>query len=129
MDNIDRLKTLISLATSDGELAEKERQFILSVGQANHLMVAEILPLFVSRDPASDITKLSQDQKGDLLLELVQLMRIDEKIFKTEMQFCAHAASRLGYREEALFELLLQAKAATLDRPSLKKLLQGFLKG
>jgi uncharacterized membrane protein YebE (DUF533 family) len=129
MDNFDRLKTLISLATSDGELAEKERQFILSVGQANHLMVAEILPLFVSREPASDLAKLTQDQKGDLLLELVQLMRIDERVYQAEIKYCAQLASKLGYREEVLFELMLLAKTATLDLPSLRKLLKGFLKG
>lgn len=129
MDTIDRLKILINLATSDGEMSPQERQYILSIGQANHLMVAEILPLFTAIDSTPKKFTLPADKKEDLLLEVVYLMRIDEKIYKAEMQFCAELAARLGYQEEVLFELMLQAKDLTPgDKESLRKVMKGYVK-
>ncbi len=109
MDNNQRLQALIALASADGELAEKERQYIISIGLANHMMVAEILPLFSA--PAEKNQSLVADKdKEEVLFQLIQLMRIDEKIYKTEMRFCAQAAAKLGFREEAVFELMLRAR-------------------
>ncbi len=109
MDNNQRLQALIALASADGELAEKERQYIISIGLANHMMVTEILPLFSA--PAEKNQSLVADKdKEEVLFQLIQLMRIDEKIYKTEMRFCAQAAAKLGFREEAVFELMLRAR-------------------
>jgi len=128
MHTVDRLKILISLASSDGELADKEREQIISIGQANHLMVAEILPLFsaVRGQLPSSIPAV---QKEDLLIELVQLMRVDEKIYKAEMRYCAQMAARLGYKEEAIFELMLHARElAGNDMVTLRKKIAGYIK-
>jgi hypothetical protein len=128
MHTVDRLKILISLATSDGELADSERKQIISIGQANHLMVAEILPMF------SDVRgqfppNLPSGQREDLLIELVQLMRVDEKIYKAEIRYCAQMAARLGYKEEAIFELMLHAKElAGDDKETLRRKIAGYTK-
>ena len=130
MDTLDRLNVLINLAKSDGELTEKERRQILAIGQANHLMVAEILPLFAAPDSVPLNSKLTEDQKVNLLLEVVQLMRIDEKVYKAEIKYCAQVASMLGYREEVVFELLLKAKELIPgDKVALRKVMSGYKEG
>ena len=129
MDTLDRLKTLITLAKSDGALGGEERQHILAIGQANHFMVAEILPLFSAADFAPKLIALTADQKADLLLEIVQLMQIDDKIFNAEIRYCAHVAARLGYREEVVFELMLQAHDLKPgDMEGLRKVMVGYMK-
>lgn len=126
MDTTQRLQALITLASIDGELAEKERQYIISIGLANHMMVAEILPLFASAPQKLQALAPDKD-KEEVLFQLIQLMRIDEKIYKTEMRFCAQAAAKLGFREEAVFELMLRARELDGASPGkLREVMMGY---
>lgn len=125
MDTLHRLRTLIALAAADGELGEKERHFILSIGLANHLMVAEVLPLFALPATSAKDVVLTRN-KEELLLELVQLMQIDGNIYQAEMRFCAHVAARLGFREEAIFELMLRAHEFAADKQKLVQALGDY---
>lgn len=130
MDAIQQLKHLVNLARADGEVAEKERQYIINIGQANHMLVAEILPLFSSDDPLMILENLTEEQKFNYLFPLVQLMKIDEKIYRNEIRYCAQVAARLGYREEVLFELMLKVKSTAMEKDemdSLKKLTATYL--
>lgn len=118
MDTLHRLRTLIALVAADGELGEKERHFIISIGLANHQMVAEILPLFALPGLSAKEVIVTR-AKEELLLELVQLMQIDGKIYQDEIRFCAQVAARLGFREEAIFELMLRAHELASDKQKL----------
>ena len=124
MDTLNRLRTLIGLAAADGQLAEKERQYVLSIGLANHLLVAEILPLFTPE--GNENVNHPVLDKEQTLLELVQLMKIDEKIYGPEMRYCAQVASRLGFREAAVLELMLHARELAEDPAALKKALKKY---
>lgn len=130
MDYIQQLKLLVNLARVDGEVAEKERQYIINIGQANHMLVAEILPLFSNDHSLVIPDNLTEEQKFNYIFPLVQLMKIDEKIYRNEIKYCAQVAARLGYREEVLFELMLNVKGASLEKDemdSLKKLTATYL--
>jgi len=126
MDTTQRLRTLIALASADGELVERERQFIISIGLANHMMVAEILPLFNSQ--SETVQNLVADgDKEELLFQLVKLMQIDGKVYQTEMKFCARVAARLGFREEAVFEVLLRGhELADASKEEMKSVITGY---
>ena len=125
MDTLERLSALITLAKIDGEIVEKERNQILSIGQANHLLVAEILPLFTSqKNTEKDF--LHTHDKEQVLLELVQLMQIDSKIYHAEIRYCARMVARLGFREPAVFEVMLRAKELAGDPETLKKALKQY---
>jgi uncharacterized tellurite resistance protein B-like protein len=131
MEAIQQLRLLINLARADGEVARKERQFIINIGQANHLLVTEILPLFSDENPAVVPAHLSDQEKFEFILHLMQLMKIDEKLYKEEMKYFAEVASKLGYKREVLFELILQVKAADMDKnelESLRKLTETYLR-
>lgn len=120
MDTLQRIKSLITLAHSDGELSETERRHIIALGQANHLLVAEILPLFQIKDTGTVSMTMAEDQKADFLLELVQLMKIDQRIYKAELKYCAGFAARLGYKEEVLLELMVQTNQVNRDPDQVK---------
>ncbi len=130
MEAIQQLKLLINLARIDGDVAAKERQFIINIGQANHLLVSEILPHFSDEDPVMVPADLSAEEKFGFIFHLVQLMKIDEKLYREEMKYCAELAAKLGYRKEVLFELMLKVKNAAMEADeveALKKLTATYL--
>ena len=130
MASIQQLKLLVNLARADGEVAEKERQHIINIGQANHLLVSEILPLFSGDHPTEVPKNLSEEEKFDYIFKLVQLMKIDEKIYKEEIRYCAQVAATLGYREDVLFELMLKVKSTAMgneEMEALRKLTSTYL--
>ncbi|CAN5167248.1 hypothetical protein BH09BAC3_BH09BAC3_31260 [soil metagenome] len=122
MASLEQLKMLINLARVDGMVADKERQFIINIGQANHLLVAEILPLFSNSNTAVIPSNLTNEQKFDYILTLIKLMKIDEKIYRDEIVFCSKVASALGYRQEVLFELMLKVKNTEMEADELEAL-------
>ena len=131
MEYIEKLKIFVSLARVDGEVTEKERQYIINVGQANHLLIAEILPLFSSEHPMVVPNDMTQEQKFEYILHLVQLMKIDDKLYREEIKYCAQVAARLGYQEEVLFELMLSVKNTVMDSnevETLRKLTARYLR-
>ncbi len=130
MSPIQQLRLLINLARTDGTLDEKERQFIITIGQANHLLVAEILPLFSNAEEPVIPSGMTTEEKFDCIFSLIQLMKIDEKIYQNEIQYCARVASALGYRQEVLVELMLKTKVAAMEKDeieALKKLTATYL--
>jgi uncharacterized tellurite resistance protein B-like protein len=125
-----QMKLLINLARIDGEVAGKERAYIRNIGLANDLDAGEIEKLFDQRHDLIVPDDLSEDQKFEYIFSLVQLMKIDERMYKEEIMFCSKIASRLGYDEQVMFDLMLHVKAAAMgedEMTALKKLTKKYL--
>jgi hypothetical protein len=122
MPAIQHLKLLVNLAYADGEVTEKERKYIINIGQANHFLVAEILPLFSKEHRFNLPANLTDDEKFNYMLSLVQLMKIDERIYKEEIKYCAKVASGMGYSAELLLDLLLKVKNVPLENGEMEDL-------
>jgi len=52
-----------------------------------------------------DLSDIGEDEQFEYLLNVVQLMKIDGKVYNGELLFCAELASRLGYQPEVIMEL------------------------
>jgi len=131
MSALAQLKLLISLAQIDGKVAERERSYIMNIAKANDLNPDQINPLFDQRHELIVPTDLTDDQKFDYLFSLVQLMKIDERMYKEEMMFCSKIAENLGYENQVMFELLLHVKAGVMEKDeiiNLKEITQKHLK-
>ena len=122
MPALHHLKLLVSLARVDGEVVEKEKQYIINIGQANHFLVSEILPLFAGDHEQFVPEKLTKDEKFDYIFTLVQLMRIDGRIYQDEIKYCAQVASRLGYQRDLLFELMLKVQEVGQSKDDVSEL-------
>lgn len=130
MNALSRMKLLISLAKIDGQVADKEKNHLISIGRANGIYPDEIYPLFTQTHEVVVPENLSDDQKFDLIFSLIQLMKLDERMYREEIRFCGEVAARLGYNKQVMFELLAQVKAGgmeTNEMDTLKKLTQTFL--
>lgn len=130
MSAINQLKLLVSLAQIDGYVAEREQNYIRNIGLANNLDSSEIDLLFERNHQLVVPQDLSEDERFNFLFSLVQLMKIDERMYKEEMMFCSTIASQLGYDQEVMFELMLHVKAAAMkddEIQSLRELTKGYL--
>ncbi len=112
---LEQIKLLVSLSRVDGEMASLERQYILNIGKAHGLTSAEVEPLFSQVHEGVISQSLTSDQRFNYIFNLVELMKIDGRLYKEEIKFCAHIAGRLGYAPEAMFELLLKVQSGTMD--------------
>ncbi len=130
MDDLSRMKLLINLAKIDGQVADKEKNYLINIGRANGIYPDEVYPLFTQSHDVLVPENLTDDQKFDLLFSLVQLMKLDERMYREELAFCGQVAARLGYRKQVMFELLSYVKAGRMEAAeveSLKKITQAFL--
>lgn len=127
---IHQLKMLINLARIDGEVADKERKYITNIGLANGIAAADIQPLFGQDHDLILPDDLSETQRFDYIFSLVQLMKIDERLYKEEIRFCSRVASRLGYDQSVIFDLMLHVRAVmeTNELDALRKLTAKYLK-
>ncbi|SKC79164.1 hypothetical protein [Ohtaekwangia koreensis] len=119
---LNQMKLLISLAQIDGKVAEREQYYILNIGRANGFYPDEITPLFDQRHELIVPENLTNDQKFNYIFSLVQLMKIDERMYKEEMMFCSQIAIKLGYDQQVMFDLLLQVKVGNMSESEMTEL-------
>ena len=128
---LNKLKLLISLAQIDGVVAAQETHFIMNIGKANGLNETEIESLFDRAHALVVPGNLTDDDRFNYLLTMVQLMKADEKMFKEELLFCKKMAENLGYEAQALFDMLLHVKSSDMDaqeKEALKQTVAKYLK-
>jgi hypothetical protein len=119
---INQVKLLISLAQIDGTVADREKNFIVNIARANGLKEIELDPLFEERHPLIIPNDLDEEEKFNYLINLVQLMKIDDRLYKEELMFCAKIASSLGYNREVMFELMLHVNSASMAKDEIESL-------
>jgi|SRR5690606_8407399 len=110
-----KVNLLISLAQIDGTTADREKNYIRKIGIANGIPAEEMDSLIERRHDLIVPADLTAKEKFDYLFHLVQLMKIDERMYKEEILFCSTIAEKLGYRKEVMFELMLHVKPGAMD--------------
>lgn len=124
------LNILVQLAKVDGIVVQEEVDLISEVGKANGMTDEEIASCYDEELPIGDLSDIDDDEKYDLIYSIVQLMKIDGKLYNEEIKFCARMSAKLGYEEDVLFELMLKIYAdpdLCADKESLKKQIQEYL--
>lgn len=127
----DQLQVLIQLAASDNRVAEKEARLIHMIGQSNGVPKEEIDEMLKNPKGVINLENLSPDQKFEHLYHIVQLMKVDGQVFKSEIVFCENIAEHLGYKRGVIAELstgIFSDPSITSDRERLKKKAQKYLK-
>lgn len=125
------LNILVQLAKVDGVIVQDEIDLIKQIGEANGMSSEEISECFDEPGYEEDFTSLSDDEKYDYVYNIVQLMKIDGRLYKEELKFCARITSKLGYSEDVMLELLLKIYSdpdISTDKAHLKSTIQKYLK-
>lgn len=126
-----QLNVLINLAASDSKVADKEAKVIHMIGKANGLSKEEIEKMLKAPQPIGDLTSLTEDQKFENLYYLIQLMKSDGQVFKSEIHFCEQIAEKLGYKKGVVAELssrIYSDPTITADRNMLMERAHKFMK-
>ncbi len=100
-----QLNILIQLATADGKLAGKERKLIEHIANVNNIGNEQITELLNKPEPISDMQHLSNEERFEYLYMVIQLMKVDGQVFKSEIVFCEDIAEKLGYKKKVVAEL------------------------
>lgn len=125
-----QLSELIRLATIDNNLDARELELITKIGTVNGLNEDEIHDLIGKPHPLENVDTLTDDEKFEYLYHVVQLMKVDRQVFKSEIVFCQRLASKLGYKEGVIAKLsqrIYSDPTITADRDDLKREAQKFL--
>lgn len=127
---LEQLKLLVNLARIDGDMAEREKTYITNIGKANGFPESSVSTLFYQTHEIIIPDNLTDDQRFEYIFSLVQLMKIDERLYQEEIKFCSKIAARLGYEQDVLFELMLKVKSTDTDadKMALKLLTQQYLR-
>jgi uncharacterized membrane protein YebE (DUF533 family) len=118
-----QLNILIQLATIDGKLATKERRLIEHIAKVSNIDDSLVHSLLNDPKPISDLSHLTEDERFEYLYLVIQLMKIDGQVFKSEIVFCEQIAERLGYKRKVVAELsknIYKDPSITADRQMLK---------
>lgn len=124
------LNILVQLARIDGVVVQEEIDLINKIGKAKGMSDEEITQSFDDPSQVGSLSHLSDDEKYEYIYSVVQLMKIDGRLYEDEIKFCAKMASKLGYHEDVLFELILKIYSdpdISADKESLKGRIQTFL--
>lgn len=127
----DQLNILINLAASDNSVAEKEAKVIRTIGIAKGISAEEIDKMLKTPKPIGNLDTLTEDQKFESLYYLIQLMKSDGQVFKSEISFCERIAEKLGYKKSVVKELsshIYSDPTITSDRKMLMDKAHKFLK-
>ncbi len=127
----EQLNVLINLAASDNQIDGAEAKLIQMIGQANGIPREEVDEMIKHPAPMGSLNTLSNDQKFEYLYHIVQLMKVDGQVFKSEIVFCEQVAEQLGYKKGVVKELsskIYSNPSITTDRTLLRKKADKYLK-
>ncbi|MFY0599626.1 MAG: TerB family tellurite resistance protein [Cyclobacteriaceae bacterium] len=125
------LNLLVQLAKIDGVVVQDEIDLIKQIGKANGMSSDDISACFEDPTLIEDLDGLTDDEKYEYIYSVVQLMKIDGRLYKEELNFCAKMASKIGYDEDVLLELLLKIYSdsqISANKEALKSTIQKYLR-
>jgi uncharacterized tellurite resistance protein B-like protein len=96
---------LISVAASDSKISEEENKLIQLIGRVNNISREEIDRLLQNPGSAGNLNAISPEEKFEVIYLMIQLMKVDGQIFKSEISTCEKIASKLGYHPQVIQEL------------------------
>ena len=127
-----QLNILINMAIIDRDLDEAEMNRIYQIGMANGLERAEIQDMIEKPTPIESLNTLTEDEKFEYLYAVIQLMKTDGKVFKSEIVYCQDLAEKLGYKRGVVAELsskIYSDPTITADRDMLREKAHSYYTG
>lgn len=134
MKHNPHLDILVMMAKIDGETDSSELELIRQIGASNNVSPEDI-ELIIEKTETdggiSGLENISKEEKIELMSNLVMVMKIDGRIDKEEMKFCKEVLVKLGYAEDALFDLVSTTYVdpkKEVNKDEIKKRAEAYLK-
>ncbi len=130
-DKKSELNVLINLAASDRNVASRESKLIHTIGKANGIAKEEVDAMLQNPRPIGGMDSLTSDEKFEHLYHLIQLMKMDGQVFRSEIVFCERIADKLGFKKSVVGEVsqhVYSDPTITADREMVKSKAMKYLK-
>lgn len=130
-DKKSELNILINLAASDNKIEEKESKLIHTIAKANGISKEEVDSMIKNPKPIRNLNGMTQEEKFEHLYYLIQLMKMDGQVFRSEIVFCEQVAEKLGFKKGVVSELsahIYSDPSITSDRDMLWKKASKFFR-
>ena len=101
----NQISLLVHLSKVDNHIAQPETKMIHHLGEQNGLSYDEVENLIDNPGELPKVNDLDPDTKFDYLFSIVQLMKVDGKVYQSEIDFCEKVAMRLGYKPGVVADL------------------------
>lgn len=101
----EQLSLLVHLSKVDNFIAEPESKMIHYLGKLHGLTEDQIELIVDNPNPIPEMEDLHPDHKFEYLFNIVQLMKVDGKVFQSEIDFCEKIALKLGYKAGVIADL------------------------
>ena len=113
-----QLNVLIQLAQIDKYFAPVEREMIYRISREKNFPDDKVELLIQNPEPIGTLGALSANQKLDYLLDCIELVFADNKVFDSEVNFCRGIALKMGLKRNVV-DFLIENRQ-TLNREELK---------
>jgi uncharacterized tellurite resistance protein B-like protein len=97
-----KLNILIQLAEADKHFAKAEREMILKIAADRKFPEEDVSQLIRNPEPIDTLGALSNDQKFDYLMNCIDLIFADQKVFESEVIFTKSIAIKLGFKKNVV---------------------------
>jgi uncharacterized tellurite resistance protein B-like protein len=127
----EQINIFINLAATDASITDYEAKIIKIIAKVNGVSPETFETLLKHPQPIGNLSVFTEMEKFEVLLLMVQLMKSDGQVFKSEIEFCERIAEKLGYRREVIRELssnIYSDPTITSDRNLLFNKAHKFLK-
>lgn len=101
----NQLSLLVHLSKVDNFIAEPESKMIHYLGKREGLTKDQIENIIDNPKPIGNMSDLHPEEKFEYLFNIVQLMKVDGKVFQSEIDFCEKVALKLGYKPGVIADL------------------------
>lgn len=124
------LCNLAALAKADGNIDDREMNFIITVGKKNGLSGPAVRKLVADQTNGESDIPNNDSERFDQIFDLVDMMLADGVVDETEMDFCIMMAEKLGFRKAIVGVLVRKISQGVKDavpRDSIKEESLSFL--
>jgi uncharacterized tellurite resistance protein B-like protein len=97
-----KLNILIQLAEADKHFAKVERDMIMRIAQERNFSEEDVFTLIRNPEPIGTLGALSADQKFEYLVECIDLIFVDQRVFESELIFSRGIAIKLGFKKSVI---------------------------
>ena len=121
-----KLNILIQLAEADKHFAKVERDLIVRIAQERNFSEDDVNGLIRNPEPIGTLGALSEDQKFEYLINCIELIFADKRVFESELIFSKSIAIKLGFKKNVIDYLVENLEKAG-PAEARKKVFQDFL--
>lgn len=102
---LEKLSLLVQLSKADNYVDEKEKARIHQIGENLGYTKEEVENIIDYPIRNYKLNSLTEDEKFEYLFDIIQLMKIDGKVFQSEIKFCEKLAIKLGFLPGVISDL------------------------